>query len=147
MTKERTQLLKSIYDHHRKNVWAIDYDYLHKLSDNELKYLWSFTQYWHKGNPHKATKKFKCGHRMRTDSYRRNNRAIIDVLNQVFIDESYDMRNVPDSFNEDFLVEILDNNAIVQTTLQTHVDSNINISEKTNVKETSKETCNQEAST
>ena len=108
-SKSRLQLINSCREQRRKAAWATDYDYLDKMPDHILEYLIAFSHLWYKGNPH------LCNHpqiivtaEMRTESYRRNNTAQIDLYNQVFIELEEDISQVADLSNEDRIIDIID---------------------------------------
>lgn len=107
--KSRRDLYNACRGTRHKDSWATDYDYLDSLSDDALHFMISFTEFWYKGNPHKV------GHslivvtqELRSESYRRNNRSYIDLLNQGLTNYGDDISFVSSSMSEDALIDFID---------------------------------------
>lgn len=92
-----------------QNSWAVDYDYLSKLSHDELEYLASFTQFFYHGNPHKCGSNIEVSDSMRTESFNRNNAARRDASNLAIVWDCNQMARVSDGCSEDYLLEYIDN--------------------------------------
>lgn len=55
-----------------------------KLSEDQIAWLSDFSEYYYGGNPHKCTL-IKLSDEDRKESWRRNNKAEVDAMNQVLI--------------------------------------------------------------
>ena len=91
------------------NCWSIDYDYLAKLSQDELEYLASFTQFFYHGNPHKCGAHLDVSEPMRHESFNRSNAARRDASNLALIWDRDQMNRVADGCSEDYLLDYIDN--------------------------------------
>lgn len=68
----------------KKMRWACDYDYTNLLDEGDLAWLKDFSEYYYGGNPHKC-KRLALSDADRKESWRRNNRAETDAMNQLLI--------------------------------------------------------------
>ena len=92
-----------------QNSWAIDYDYLAKLSQKELEFLASFTQFFYHGNPHKCGAHLDVSDSMKTESYTRSNASKRDASNLAIVWDRDQMNRVADGCSEDYLLDYIDN--------------------------------------
>jgi len=81
---------KSLRASRSKTAWAVDYDYLHFLSDEELKFLADFTNFFYHGSPHKC-ETIPMPKELRTESYRMNNERERDIFHRI---NRKDIRNI-----------------------------------------------------
>lgn len=90
-----------------KTQWAMDFDYLHKLSDEHVRYLADFCDLHYHGSPSRC-EVIQITTGLRKESYRRNNNAESDVFTKTgregteFIDSTVNL-NV-----EDYIIEFID---------------------------------------
>ena len=94
MKNSRKTAIMRCGDMRLKLRWAMDFDYLKNLSDEELEFLGDFCQYFYHGSPHRAGE-LKITPKMRTESYSLNNSRQRDALNQKgmvigILDEHFD---------------------------------------------------------
>ena len=82
--KKRSLLMKQCHAVRKKTAWRVDYDYLSKLTLEELEFLASFTNFYYHGSPKKA-KAIKVTKKMSKESYNRNNTAERDILTKIDI--------------------------------------------------------------
>lgn len=77
---DKTLRLKSVCRGRRRhNAWSADYDYLSKLTAEELQFLASFSEYFYHGNPQRSDLSLtKKDYR---ESYKRSNDQRVDALN------------------------------------------------------------------
>lgn len=104
--------LKSCKSVRRKTRWAMDFDYLTKLSDDEVRYLAEFCNIYYHGSPHRAGEFIKATAVIRKESYSRNNKAQIDLFNQDIRVEITNVANEIDYNIENYIIDFIDNKYI-----------------------------------
>lgn len=90
-----------------KTKWAIDFDYLHRLSDEQVRYLADFCNIHYHGSPTRS-EKIQTTQEMRKESYRRNNQAEADVFTKMGR-EGVELADSTVNLNiEDYIIEFID---------------------------------------
>lgn len=84
VVRKRSLLMKQCHAVRKKTAWRVDYDYLSKLTLEELEFLADFTNFFYHGTPRKA-KSIKLTKKMYKESYDRNNTAERDILTKLDI--------------------------------------------------------------
>jgi hypothetical protein len=109
MTSKRRKLEKYCKSVRLKTMWAVDYDYLSKLTLEELEWLGHFTNWFYHGSPHKSGD-LPITPELRKMSYTRNNNAESDLFTRKetrLIDIEI-VHNLVDSYCEDHLIALID---------------------------------------
>jgi len=95
-----------------KTRWAMDFDYLARLTDEELRYLADFCNIHYHGSPNRAGEYIKVTAEMRRESYNRNNKAEIDLFNHYIRSELTIIEEDPDFNIENYIIDFIDNKCI-----------------------------------
>lgn len=106
MDKERRKLMTVCRGTRLRHEWSVDYDYLQKLSLKELRFLASFTHLHYLGNP--TASKMKLSDKAKKVSYKNDNRARIDILNQGLTVDFLWINSVADYYSEDYVLDLID---------------------------------------
>lgn len=114
MDNQRKKALLQCRDVHKKNNWSIDYDYLEKLSTQDLVFLAAFTHFYYRGCPHRCNGQIPIDDKMKKESYRRDYIAKKDILNQNVIEFTQDITQIADTKSEDYLIELIDISASIK---------------------------------
>lgn len=104
--------LKACMSVRRKTRWAMDFDYLSRLTEAELRYLAEFCNLHYHGSPHRAGEFIAVTPEMRRESYRRNNKAEIDLYNHSIKVQLVVVTVEPDFDVENYLIDFIDNKYI-----------------------------------
>ena len=107
MDKIRKRAMTACTATRRSSAWAVDYDYLQDLPTKQLLWLAGFTNLHYHGSPHLASP-IRVTDERRKLSYRQNNTRIYDLLNQGLTEHYDNMDDIADSFNEDYLLDLID---------------------------------------
>jgi len=90
-----------------KTIWAMDFDYLHKLSEEQIGFLADFCNFYYHGSPHKV-ESLQITQKLRKESYNRNNKAESDIYTK-FKKEGEELADsMPDFYDEDYIIEFID---------------------------------------
>lgn len=73
---------KSLRATRLKAAWAVDYDYIHLLSEEELQFLADFTNFYYHGSPNKC-KSIDMSKELRAESYKLNNERERDIFHRI----------------------------------------------------------------
>jgi len=95
-----------------KTMWAMDFDYLSQLSDEELRFLAEFCNFFYHGSPNRTGSHIKVDQQMRKESYNRNNKAEIDLFNHSIRTELTIIEEEPDFNIENYIIDFIDNKCI-----------------------------------
>lgn len=107
MSKEKRLLLKACHSQRLKTKWRVDFDYLKKLSIEEIRWLADFCKLHYHGIPN-SVKGIKITKKMRKDSYSRNNVAERDLFTKTGVLSLDRADRVCDYYCEDLLIALLD---------------------------------------
>lgn len=108
MEQNRRRALNSCRSQRKKNKWALDYDYLDKLDDDQVEYLAEFSNFYYHGSPHRCSKYIAMDPVLKRESYTRNNHAGYDVYNRINIVELKSIEVCCSVMIEDIIIEMID---------------------------------------
>ena len=93
---------------HNRNIWAMDFDYISKLSDKELGYLLQFSAWYYNANNKKMVGKYPVTAKRHKEAVRRVYTSQTDMLNQGFTEELKDWWEDPKALTENDIIDMID---------------------------------------
>ena len=107
MSKEKRLALKACHSTRYKTMWSVDYDYLKKLSIEEIRWLADFSRLFYHGSPNKVEGR-RITKKLRSESYTRNNIAERDLYTKTQLVSIERADRIADYYCEDLLIALLD---------------------------------------
>lgn len=105
---DKKKLLISCRSQRRSTRWALDFDYLKKLSHEELQFLAEFCHVHYHASPHRCTH-LDISIEQKREAYRENYKRQVDVLNNCNMATLLDFEINPANVIEDILICLIDN--------------------------------------